>query len=237
MRRGKKYRKALEKVDREKLYSPEEAVRLVKETATANFDETIELHIRLGIDPKQADQQVRGAINLPHGSGKTLRVIAFAQGEKAKEAKEAGAEEVGGEDLAEKIKGGWLDFDAVVATPDMMKVVSKLGRILGPKGLMPNPKVGTVTNEIGKVVSELKKGRVEYRSDKFGLIHVPIGKASFDEKMLLENYLAVMHEIVRAKPASAKGRYLKTVTLASTMGPGIKIDPNRALEMVEEEVV
>ena len=237
MRRGKKYRKALEKVDREKLYSPEEAVRLVKETATANFDETIELHIRLGIDPKQADQQVRGAINLPHGSGKTVRVIAFAQGEKAKEAKEAGAEEVGGEDLAEKIKGGWLDFDAVVATPDMMKVVSKLGRILGPKGLMPNPKVGTVTNEIGKVVSELKKGRVEYRSDKFGLIHVPIGKASFDEKMLLENYLAVMHEIVRAKPASAKGRYLKTVTLASTMGPGIKIDPNRALEMVEEEVV
>jgi large subunit ribosomal protein L1 len=237
MRKGKKYKKALEKINGGKFYSPEEAVRLVKKTASANFDETVEVHIRLGIDPKQADQQVRGAFNLPHGTGKSLKVIAFAQGEKAKEAKEAGAEEVGGEDLAQRIQKGWLDFEAVVATPDMMKVVSKLGRILGPRGLMPNPKVGTVTKEIGKVVSELKKGRVEYRADKYGIIHVPVGKVSFDEKRLFENYIALMQEIVRAKPSSAKGRYLKSVTLSSTMGPGIKIDPNRALEVVEEEVV
>jgi large subunit ribosomal protein L1 len=237
MKKGKKYQEALKKIDKSKFYSPEEAVRLVKETAPANFDETIEVHIRLGIDPKQADQQVRGALNLPHGTGKSLKVIAFAQGEKAKEAKEAGAEEVGGEDLAQRIQNGWLDFDAVVATPDMMKIVSKLGRILGPRGLMPNPKVGTVTNDIGKVVSELKKGRVEYRADKYGIIHVPVGKVSFDEKKLFENYIALMQEIVRAKPSTAKGRYLKSVTLTSTMGPGIRIDPNRALEVVEEEVV
>jgi large subunit ribosomal protein L1 len=237
MRKGKKYQEALKKVDKSKFYSPEEAVRLVKETAPANFDETVEVHIRLGIDPKQADQQVRGALNLPHGTGKSLRIIAFAQGEKAKEAKEAGAEEVGGEDLAQRIQNGWLDFDAVVATPDMMKIVSKLGRMLGPRGLMPNPKVGTVTNDIGKVVSELKKGRVEYRADKYGIIHVPVGKVSFDEKKLFENYIALMQEIVRAKPSTAKGRYLKSVTLTSTMGPGIRIDPNRALEVVEEEVV
>jgi large subunit ribosomal protein L1 len=237
MKKGKKYQEALKKIDKSKFYSPEEAVRLVKETAPANFDETVEVHIRLGIDPKQADQQVRGALNLPHGTGKSLRVIAFAQGEKAKEAKEAGAEEVGGEDLAQRIQNGWLDFDAVVATPDMMKIVSKLGRILGPRGLMPNPKVGTVTNDIGKVVSELKKGRVEYRADKYGIIHVPVGKVSFDEKKLFENYIALMQEIVRAKPSTAKGRYLKSVTLTSTMGPGIRIDPNRALEVVEEEVV
>jgi large subunit ribosomal protein L1 len=237
MKKGKKYQEALKKIDKSKFYSPEEAVRLVKETAPANFDETVEVHIRLGIDPKQADQQVRGALNLPHGTGKSLKVIAFAQGEKAKEAKEAGAEEVGGEDLAQRIQNGWLDFDAVVATPDMMKIVSKLGRILGPRGLMPNPKVGTVTNDIGKVVSELKKGRVEYRADKYGIIHVPVGKVSFDEKKLFENYIALMQEIVRAKPSTAKGRYLKSVTLTSTMGPGIRIDPNRALEVVEEEVV
>lgn len=237
MGKGKKYQEALKKIDKSKFYSPEEAVRLVKETAPANFDETVEVHIRLGIDPKQADQQVRGALNLPHGSGKSLKVIAFAQGEKAREAKEAGAEEVGGEDLAQRIQNGWLDFDAVVATPDMMKIVSKLGRILGPRGLMPNPKVGTVTSDIGKVVSELKRGRVEYRADKYGIIHVPVGKVSFDEKKLFENYIALMQEIVRAKPSTAKGRYLKSVTLTSTMGPGIRIDPNRALEVVEEEVV
>ena len=207
MRKGKKYQEVLKKIDKDKFYSPEEAVRLVKETAPANFDETVEVHIRLGIDPKQADQQVRGALNLPHGTGKSLRVIAFAQGEKAKEAKEAGAEEVGGEDLAQRIQNGWLDFDAVVATPDMMKIVSKLGRILGPRGLMPNPKVGTVTNDIGRVVSELKRGRVEYRADKYGIIHVPVGKVSFDEKKLFENYIALMQEIVRAKPSTAKGRY------------------------------
>ncbi len=237
MEKGKKYEEVLKKIDKSKFYSPQEAVRLVKETAPANFDETVEVHIRLGIDPKQADQQVRGALNLPHGKGKSLKVIAFAQGEKAKEAKEAGAEEVGGEDLAQRIQNGWLDFEAVVATPDMMKIVSKLGRILGPRGLMPNPKVGTVTNDIGKVVSELKKGRVEYRADKYGIIHVPLGKVSFDEKKLFENYIALMQEIVRAKPSTAKGRYLKSITLTSTMGPGIRIDPNRALEVIEEKVV
>ncbi len=236
MKRGKKYREASEKFDREALYLPEEAVKLVKELATANFDETVELHVKLGIDPRQADQQLRGTINLPHGTGKEVRVIVFAQGEKAKQAKEAGADEVGGDELAQRIQEGWLDFEVAVATPDMMKVVSKLGRILGPRGLMPNPKSGTVTENVGKAVQELKKGRVEYRSDKFGLIHLPIGKASFKEEQLLENYLTAIEEIARAKPASSKGRFIQTVTLTSTMGPGIKIDPLRAQEVSEEAV-
>jgi large subunit ribosomal protein L1 len=237
MRRGKKYQEALKKIGENQAYLPEEALRLVKEARVANFDETVELHVRLGIDPRQADQQVRGSINLPAGTGKKVRVIVFASGEKAKEAKEAGAIEVGGEDLAKKIEGGWLDFEAVVATPDMMRVVSRLGKILGPRGLMPNPKTGTVTNEVGKVVGELQKGRIEYRSDKFGLIHLPIGKVSFSEKDLLQNYLTVMNELVRAKPAAARGRYIKSVTISSTMGPGIKIDPTRFLEVSEEEAI
>lgn len=237
MRRGKKYQEALKKLGDNKGFLPEEALKLVKEAKVANFDETVELHVRLGVDPRQADQQVRGSINLPAGTGKTVRVIVFASGEKAKEAKEAGAIEVGGEELAKKIEGGWLDFESVVATPDMMRIVSRLGKILGPRGLMPNPKTGTVTNEVGKVVSELQKGRIEYRSDKFGLIHLPIGKISFSEKDLLRNYLAVMNELVRAKPAAAKGRYIKSVTVSSTMGPGIKIDPARFLEVSEEEAI
>jgi large subunit ribosomal protein L1 len=235
-RRGKKYRAALEKFDRETLYLPEEAIKLVKEVATARFDETVELHVKLGIDPRQADQQLRGTINLPHGTGKEVRVIVFAQGEKATQAKEAGADEVGGEELAQRIQEGWLDFEVAVATPDMMKVVSKLGRILGPRGLMPNPKSGTVTEDVGKAVQELKRGRVEYRSDKFGLIHLPIGKVSFKEEQLLENYLAAIEEIARAKPASSKGRFIQTVTLTTTMGPGIKIDPLKAQEVSEEAV-
>lgn len=237
MRRGKKYQEALKKIGENQFYLPEEALKLVKESKVANFDETVELHVRLGIDPRQADQQVRGSINLPAGTGKTIRVVAFASGEKAKEAKEAGAVEVGGEDLAKKIEGGWLDFEAVVATPDMMRVVSRLGKILGPRGLMPNPKTGTVTNEIGKVVKELQKGRIEYRSDKFGLIHLPIGKVSFSERDLLQNYLAAMSELARVRPAAAKGRYIKSVTISSTMGPGIKIDPVRFLEVSEEEAI
>jgi len=237
VRRGKKYQEALKKISENQAYLPEEALRLVKEARVASFDETVELHVRLGIDPRQADQQVRGSINLPAGTGKKVRVIVFASGEKAKEAKEAGAIEVGGEDLAKKIEGGWLDFEAVVATPDMMRVVSRLGKILGPRGLMPNPKTGTVTNEVGKVVGELQKGRIEYRSDKFGLIHLPIGKVSFSEKDLLQNYLTVMNELVRAKPAAARGRYIKSVTISSTMGPGIKIDPTRFLEVSEEEAI
>lgn len=236
MRRGKKYREALDKFDREALYLPEEAVKLVKEVAVANFDETVELHVKLGIDPRQADQQLRGTINLPHGTGKEVRVIVFAQGEKASQAREAGADEVGGEELAQRIQDGWLDFEVAVATPDMMKVVSKLGRVLGPRGLMPNPKSGTVTEDVSKAVRELKKGRVEYRSDKFGLIHLPVGKASFKGEQLLENYLAAIEEIARAKPASSKGRFIQTVTLSTTMGPGIKIDPLKA-QVVSEEAV
>lgn len=236
MRRGKKYREALDKFDREALYLPEEAVKLVKEVAVANFDETVELHVKLGIDPRQADQQLRGTINLPHGTGKEVRVIVFAQGEKASQAREAGADEVGGEELAQRIQDGWLDFEVAVATPDMMKVVSKLGRVLGPRGLMPNPKSGTVTENVSKAVRELKKGRVEYRSDKFGLIHLPVGKASFKGEQLLENYLAAIEEIARAKPASSKGRFIQTVTLSTTMGPGIKIDPLKA-QVISEEAV
>lgn len=237
MKRGKKYQEALKKLGENKGCLPEEAFSLVKEAKVANFDETVELHVRLGIDPRQADQQVRGSINLPAGTGKTIRVIVFASGEKAKEAKEAGAVEVGGEELAKKIEGGWLDFESVVATPDMMRVVSRLGKILGPRGLMPNPKTGTVTNEVGKVVKELQKGRIEYRSDKFGLIHLPIGKVSFSQKDLLQNYLTIMNELVRVKPAATKGRYIKSVTISSTMGPGIKIDPTRFLEVSGDEAI
>ncbi len=234
MAHGKKYTEAAAKIDRDTLYAPLEAMRLVKETATAKFDETVEVHFRLGIDTRQADQQVRGSVSLPHGTGKTVRVAVFAEGDKAREAEAAGADVVGSDDLVERIQGGFLDFDATIATPDQMSKVGRLGKILGTRGLMPNPKLGTVTMDVGRVVGELKAGRVEYRADKFGIAHVGIGRASFDEKALVENYGTVLDEILRAKPASAKGRYLKSITVASTMGPGVKVDPARTRNLLEE---
>ena len=221
-------------VDAHTIYAPLAAVRLVKQTATAKFDETVEAHFRLGVDTRKADEQVRGSVQLPNGTGKTVRVAVFAQGDKAKEAEAAGADIVGSDDLVEKIQGGFLDFDATVATPDMMSKVGRLGKILGTRGLMPNPKLGTVTNDVAKAVGELKAGKVEYRADKFGIAHVAIGKASFDEQALAQNYGAVLDEIVRAKPASAKGRYIKSITLASTMGPGIWVDTTRTRNVTEE---
>ena len=234
MKRGKKYRAALESFDRNALYPPREALRLVKELAFSKFDETVELHTRLGLDVRHADQQLRGTVSLPHGTGKSVRVLVFAKGEKEKEARDAGADYVGGEELVEKIeKENFLDFDVAIATPDMMKVVSRLGKVLGPRGLMPNPKVGTVTMDIAKAVSDFKKGKVEYKTDKFGNVHVPIGKVSFDLQQLVENFAAIMDEIIRNKPAAAKGRYLKSVTVTSTMGPGIKVDPALVREIGE----
>ncbi len=223
-KRGKKYQDSIKLVDREKHYSPKKAVSLVKETAKAKFDETVEAHIKLGVDSRHADQQVRGAIVLPHGTGKEVKVLVFAKGEKAEEAKNAGADYVGEAELAEKIqKENWFDFDVVVATPDMMGVVGKLGRVLGPKGLMPNPKSGTVTFDLENAVKEIKAGKVEYRLDKSNIIHVPIGKVSFGEQEIYENYKALMDAIVKARPAAAKGQYLRNVTVTSTMGPGIKV--------------
>jgi large subunit ribosomal protein L1 len=207
---------------------------LAKEVASAGFDETVEVHFRLGIDTRQADQQVRGSISLPQGTGKTVRVAVFAQGEKAKEAEEAGADVVGADDLVERISGGFLDFDATVATPDMMSKVGRLGKILGTRGLMPNPKLGTVTMDVGRVVKELKAGRVEYRADKYGIAHVGIGKKSFTVEALVENYGALLDEILRVKPASSKGRYIKSITISTTMGPGIKIDPLKTRNLLEE---
>jgi large subunit ribosomal protein L1 len=224
LKTGKKHLEAKKKIAKE-VYKPEEAIKLVKDLAYAKFDETVEAHFRLGVDPKQADQQVRGVAILPNGTGKNIRVLVFAQGEKVQEAKEAGADFVGGDDLVEKIQKGWLDFDAAVSTPDMMSKVGRLGRILGPRRLMPNPKVGTVTFEVAKAVKDLKAGRVEYRTDKYGIIHVIIGKISFSEEQLLENYATILDEIARAKPSAAKGRYLRDITLASTMGPGVRVDP------------
>ena len=234
MQRGKKYRTALEAFDRQHLYSTTEAVDLLKQVASASFDETIELAVRLGVDPRKADQIVRGTLSLPAGTGKTARVIAFAAGEAAAEARAAGADEVGADDLVAKIEGGFLDFDVAIATPDLMGQVGKLGRVLGPRGLMPNPKTGTVTTDVGKAVTEFKGGRVEYRTDKVGNVHVRVGKASFDRAKLLENVHAVIEELVRAKPAAAKGRYLRGVTLSSTMGPGIRIDPAKARDVDED---
>ncbi len=228
VKKGKKYLDARGKIDREKLYDPQEAFELIKEMAKASFDETIELSVRLGVNPKHADQQVRGGIVLPNGTGKELSVAVFAKGEKIKEAEEAGADFVGGEDLAEKIQGGWLDFDVAVATPDMMSVVGKLGRILGPRGLMPNPKTGTVTMDVGRAIGEIKAGKVEYRTDKVGNIHVPVGKASFSSQQLLENFFALIEALGKARPAAAKGQYLRSVTISPTMGPGIKISPQKA---------
>ena len=223
-KKSKKYVEALGKIDRTKLYESKEALALVSEIATAKFDETVEAHIKLGVDSRHADQQVRGAIVLPHGTGKTKKVLVFAKGEKAKEAEAAGADFVGAEDLVQKIqKENWFDFDVVVATPDMMGVVGRLGRVLGPKGLMPNPKSGTVTFDVAKAIDEIKAGKVEYRLDKTNIIHVPVGKVSFGGEKLAENFAALMDAIVKAKPAAAKGQYLRSVTVASTMGPGVKL--------------
>lgn len=231
MKRGKKYLEIAKLVDRSKLYDPKEAFDLIKQTSRAKFDETVEAHIKLGVDSRHADQQVRGAVVLPHGTGKTVRVLVFAKGDKAKEAEENGADFVGAEELVEKIqKENWLDFDVVVATPNMMGVVGRLGRILGPKGLMPNPKAGTVTMEVGKAIKDIKAGKIEYRLDKTNIIHCPIGKVSFGQEKLMDNFRTLMNAIVKAKPAAAKGQYLRSVVVASTMGPGIKINPAKIIE-------
>jgi large subunit ribosomal protein L1 len=226
MSTGKKFKAAFSKVDRVKRYTAEEAIKLALEVKYTKFDETVDLSFNLGVDPKHADQMLRGAIVLPHGTGKKVRVLVFAKGEKASEAEKAGADYVGAEDLVEKIVGGWLEFDAVIATPDMMKIISKLGKILGTKGMMPNPKVGTVTMDLARAVKEHKGGRVEYRTEKTGIVHTVIGKTSFGQQKLLENFNSVLSEIHRIKPSSAKGVYMKAVTISTTMGPGIKIDTN-----------
>lgn len=228
---GKAYRAALAKVDRDQRYLLEDGLRLARQVARAKFDETVEMAIRLGVDPRQADQNVRGTVTLPHGMGKAVRVLAFAKGEKEKEAQEAGADFVGAEDLVKKISDGWLDFDKAVATPDMMGAVGRIGKILGPRGLMPNPKTGTVSLEIGKAVREIKAGKLEFRVDKAGIVHVPVGKASFEDEKLIDNARAVLNSILRAKPASAKGNYIRGVTVSTTMGPGIKIDLSQVRAM------
>jgi large subunit ribosomal protein L1 len=230
-KRGKRFRNSLEKVDRTRRYLPAEAVSLVKETASVKFDETVEVHVRLGVNVRHAEEQLRGTLALPHGLGKELTVAVFAEGDAAKAATEAGADHVGAQDLADRVEEGWTDFDVAIATPNLMgPVVSKLGRILGPQGKMPNPKVGTVTDDVTKAVTEAKAGKVEYRTDRHAIVHLTIGKASFDERALLENYAAVIDEIVRAKPAAAKGRYLLSIALATAMGPGIPVDVSRTRE-------
>ncbi|MFC2646348.1 MAG: 50S ribosomal protein L1 [Coriobacteriaceae bacterium] len=231
---GKTYRENSKKVEN-KLYQPSEAVTLVKQLASAKFDETIDVAIRLGVDTRKADQNIRGSVSLPNGTGKNVRVAVFAEGEKAREAEEAGADIVGSDDLVKQVQGGELNFDAAIATPNMMSKVGRLGRILGPRGLMPNPRLGTVTMDVAKMVKELKAGRVEYRADRYGICHVPLGKASFDEQKLLENYAALIAEIVRIKPATAKGKYIKSVTLSSTMGPGVKVDPTATRNLLPQE--
>ncbi|BDD80986.1 50S ribosomal protein L1 [Tsukamurella pulmonis] len=232
---SKAYKAAAEKVDKDKLYSPLEAVTLAKETSSTKQDATVEVAMRLGVDPRKADQMVRGTVNLPNGTGKTARVIVFAVGDKAEEAKAAGADEVGAEDLIEKIQGGWLEFDAAIATPDQMAKVGRIARVLGPRGLMPNPKTGTVTPDVTKAVGDIKGGKITFRVDKAANLHFVIGKASFDAKKLVENYGAALDEILRAKPSAAKGRYLKKVTVSTTTGPGIQVDPSRVNNLTEEE--
>jgi large subunit ribosomal protein L1 len=234
VKRGKRYVEAAKHIDRSKEVSPGEAIRLVKELPNAKFDESVEVAFRLGVDPRRADQMVRGTVSLPHGTGRSVRVAAFATGDKAREASEAGADLVGGEELVNEVVKGNIDFDAAVATPDVMSVVGKAGRVLGPRGLMPNPKAGTVTFDIGKAVREIKAGKLEYRVDRQGNLHLVVGKKSFELPQLLENYQAVVDEIMRARPAAAKGKYLKSVTVSTTMGPGIPIDPNRARDVTEE---
>jgi large subunit ribosomal protein L1 len=231
---GKRHKENVTKVEREHEYQPAEAVELVKSLASAKFDESVELHVRTGLNVRHADEQLRGTIALPNGLGKDVTVVVFAQGEKAKEAEAAGADVVGAQDLAKRIQEGFDDFDVAIATPDLMSVVGQLGRILGPSGKMPNPKVGTVTMDVAKAVEESKSGKVEYRTDRTAIVHLVIGKASFDDRKLLENYAAVIEELVRAKPSAAKGRYLRSVTLTSTMGPGVKVDPSRTKEILEE---
>jgi large subunit ribosomal protein L1 len=234
MKRSKAYRAAEQQIEAQKLYSPAQAVQLAKSTSKTKFDPTVEVALRLGVDPRKADQMVRGTVNLPHGTGKTARVLVFATGDRAEEARAAGADHVGSDDLIERIQGGWLDFDAVVATPDLMGKVGRLGRVLGPRGLMPNPKTGTVTPDVGKAVSDIKGGKIEFRVDRHGNLHFIIGKASFDDRSLVENYAAALEEIVRLKPAAAKGRYLKKITFTTTMGPGILVDPARTRGLTDE---
>ena len=224
---GKKYQEVAKQIE-DKLYEVEEAIDLAKKTATAKFDETVEFAVKLGVDPKHADQQVRGAVVLPHGTGKTNRVLVFAKGDKLKEAEAAGADYAGAEELVTKIQGGWADFDVAVATPDMMGLVGRLGKILGPKGLMPNPKVGTVTLDVARAINEIKAGKIEYRTDKAGNIHAPIGKVSFDSEKLVENFYTLMDTLIKVKPSAAKGQYVRSVTVSTTMGPGIKINPLKA---------
>ncbi len=235
MQRSKTYRAAAEKFDQDELHSPLSAIKIAKDGSKKKFDETLDVSMRLGVDPRKADQLVRGTVNLPHGTGKTSRVLVFANAEKADAAREAGADIVGGDELIEKVNGGWTDFDAVVATPDMMGKVGRLGRVLGPRGLMPNPKTGTVTPDVAKAVSDIKGGKIEFRVDRHANLHFIIGKASFDENKLAENYAAALEEILRLKPASSKGRYLKKITLSTTMGPGIQIDPNRIRNVATDD--
>ena len=235
-RRGKKQADALKRLDREREYSPAEAVALLKELSHASFNESVELHVRTGLNVRHADEQLRGTIALPNGLGKDVKIAVFAQGDKAREAEEAGADVVGAEDLAQRIQDGFDDFDVAIATPDLMPVVGRLGRILGPAGKMPNPKVGTVTMDIAKAVEESKSGKIEYRTDRNAIVHLVIGKRDFEERRLLENYAAVIEELIRAKPSAAKGRYLHTITLTTTMGPGVKVDPSRTRDIVGEPV-
>jgi large subunit ribosomal protein L1 len=235
-RHGRRYLEARQQVDREREYSPHEAVRLVKEGKRAKFDETVEIHVRTGLNVRHADEQLRGTIALPHGLGKDVKIAVFAKGDKAREAEEAGADFVGAEDLAERVQNeGFTDFDVAIATPDMMPVVGRLGRILGPQGKMPNPKVGTVTMDVRKAVEESKAGKVEYRTDRTAIVHMIVGKTSFPDEHLLENYQAIIEELIRAKPSAAKGRYLRSVVMASTMGPGVKVDSSRTRDLVEAE--
>jgi large subunit ribosomal protein L1 len=236
MQRSKAYRESLAKIDKDALYAPREAIKLAKGNAgPTKFDQTVDVAMRLGVDPRKADQMVRGTVNLPHGTGKTAKVLVFAAGDKAADALAAGADYVGSDDMVEKVNGGWLDFDAVVATPDMMGKVGRLGRVLGPRGLMPNPKTGTVTTDVAKAVSDIKGGKIEFRVDRHSNLHFIIGKASFSESQLTENYAAALDEILRLKPSSAKGRYLRKVTLSTTMGPGIPVDPGRTRDVAAEE--
>jgi large subunit ribosomal protein L1 len=232
---GKTYNESLAKVDRLREYTPHEAIRLMKETKRAKFDESVEVHFRTGLNVRHADEQLRGTIALPHGLGKEVKIAVFAKGDKAKEAEEAGADVVGAEDLAAKVQEGFMDFDVAIATPDMMPIVGRLGRILGPSGKMPNPKVGTVTMDVAKAVEESKAGKVEYRTDRTAIVHMTVGKTSFSDEQLIENYQAVLEELIRAKPSAAKGKYIRTITLASTMGPGIKVDPSRTKDLIESE--
>src|ERR1700754_2172690 len=233
---GKAYLESRQRFDREHEYAPAEAIAMVKQLSTAKFDESVEVHIRTGLNVRHADEQLRGTVALPNGLGKDVKIAVFAQGDKAREAEEAGADVVGAEDLAARIQEGFDDFDVAIATPDLMPVVGRLGRILGPAGKMPNPKVGTVTMDVAKAVEESKAGKVEYRTDRNAIVHLVIGKRDFDERKLLENYAAVIDELIRAKPSAAKGRYLRTITLASTMGPGVKVDPTRTRDILEEAV-